>query len=175
MDLPIIYRSEISGDEAGISRVNDLAFGQPNEGRLIEALRTKKTFVQELSLVAELDGNIIGHILFFPVNVRLSDGSLKKILSLAPLSVLPKYQNRGIGGMLILKGLKKAKLLGFRGVVVLGHADYYPRFGFTRASEWGIYCPFHLPDGSFMAIELIDGQLEKIRGTVVFPPEYNED
>ncbi len=175
MDLNIIYRSEEPGDENGITRVNDLAFGQVNEGRMIEALRKKKTYVTDLSLVAVLDGSIIGHILFFPVHVRRADGSLKKVLSLAPLSVIPKYQNRGIGGILILKGLKKSKALGYRGVVVLGHADYYPRFGFTKASEWGIYCPFHVPDATFMAIELTEGALDNIRGTVVFPPEYNED
>jgi len=170
----IIYRGETAGDEEGIGRVNDLAFGQPNEGRLVTALRTKPEFKRELSLVAELDGSIIGHILFFPVQIRTVDDHFPG-LSLAPLAIIPKYQNMGIGGTLILKGLKTARNLGYTAAFVLGHPDYYPRFGFTRASEWGIYCPFPAPDDAFMAIELTEGALEGIRGTVIFPEEYSED
>lgn len=174
MDQDIIIRSERVGDEAAIGRVNDLAFGQPNEGRLIEALRRHKNFIGGLSLVADYHGEIIGHILFFPVKIRTEAG-MRRTLSLAPLSVMPRYQGRGIGGKLILRGLKEARALGYRSVVVLGHPDYYPRFGFTRASDWRIYCPLKAPDDAFMAIELTEGALEGIHGTVVFPEEYNED
>jgi len=174
MDQEIIIRYEQPGDEKAISKVNDLAFGQPNEGKLIEALRRRKEFVDRLSIVAEYKADIIGHILFFPVSIRMEKGT-RKTLSLAPLAVVPKYQGKGIGGKLILRGLKEARVLGFKSVVVLGHSDYYPRFGFTKASEWGIYCPFRAPDDTFMAIELVEGGLEGIRGTVIFPPEYNED
>lgn len=174
MDQEIIIRSERPGDEKAIGKVNDLAFGQPNEGKLIEALRRKKEFVGSLSLVAEYKGEVIGHILFFPVNIRMEKG-MRRLLSLAPLSVAPKYQGKGVGGKLILRGLKEARLQGFKSVVVLGHPDYYPRFGFTKATEWGIYCPFRAPDDTFMAIELTEGALDGVRGTVIFPPEYNED
>ncbi len=170
----IIYRSETPGDEEGISRVNDLAFGQPNEGRLVAALRAKPEYKRELSLVADTDGRIVGHILLYPIHVRTANDHVTS-LSLAPLAVIPKYQNKGIGGTLILKGLKAAKMLGFTSVFVLGHPDYYPRFGFTRASEWGIYCPFQAPDDAFMAIELEEGTLDGVRGTVIFPEEYSED
>jgi predicted N-acetyltransferase YhbS len=93
-------------------------------------------------------------------------------LALAPLSVLPSYQNKGIGSALINEGLKIAKELEFKSVIVLGHAKYYPRFGFKPASTWGIKPPFDVPDNAFMALELKSGSLNGIKGTVMYPKEF---
>jgi predicted N-acetyltransferase YhbS len=93
-------------------------------------------------------------------------------LALAPMAVLPKYQKQGIGAKLIKEGLKKAKKIGFDSVFVLGHKDYYPRFGFEKASRWNIKCPFKVPDEAFMAIELSVGALKERSGIVEYPKEF---
>ncbi|WP_440954310.1 GNAT family N-acetyltransferase [Methanosarcina sp. Mfa9] len=149
--LPTI-RPETPSDYPGITEVNDLAFGQPTEGNLVEKLRRNPKFVPELSLVAGIDGKIVGHILFFPVVVKsgVGDGEPEgyeeyEIISLAPLSVLPEFQKQGIGGRLIKEGLEACRKLGYGSVVVLGHPEYYPRFGFEQARKWGIKDPFGAP------------------------------
>jgi len=93
-------------------------------------------------------------------------------LVLAPMAVLPEFQRQGIGGKLIREGLNKAKELGFDSVTVLGHKDYYPRFGFERASKWNIKSPFEVPDEAFMAIELKPGALAEKTGTLEYPEEF---
>ncbi|MFA5471249.1 MAG: N-acetyltransferase [Acholeplasmataceae bacterium] len=91
---------------------------------------------------------------------------------MAPVSVLPEYQNKGIGSKLILQGLKISKEMGFESIIVLGHDKYYPRFGFCPASKWGIKAPFNVPNESFMALELEDGSLERVTGTVVYSKDF---
>ncbi|WP_262429174.1 GNAT family N-acetyltransferase [Paratissierella segnis] len=95
-------------------------------------------------------------------------------MALAPVSVLPEYQDRGIGTNLINKSINIAKKLGYKSVIVLGHENYYPRFGFKPASKWGIKAPFDVPDESFMALELNDGSLDGVTGTVVYAKEFFE-
>ena len=94
---------------------------------------------------------------------------------LAPIAVIPELQKQGIGGKLIKKGIKKAKELEFDSIIVVGHKDYYPKFGFQKASQWGMKCPFEVPDEAFMAIELIVKALENKAGVVHFPQEFMED
>ena len=103
-----------------------------------------------------------------------NEGSKYDSLALAPVSVVPEHQNKGIGSELISESLKIAKELGFKSVIVLGHDKYYPRFGFKPASTWGIKAPFDVPDEAFMALELEDGSLEDISGTVVYSKEFSE-
>jgi len=170
--LDITLRYENSRDYKNITRINDLAFGQKNEGILIEHLRKNRDFLPELSIVAEKDGIIIGHILFFPIQIKSKDNSYKSV-SLAPMAVLPEYQNQGIGGRLIRYGLEKCRGKGYQSVIVLGHPEYYPRFGFEKASKWDIRPPFEAPDEAFMAIELIEGGLKGISGVVEYPDEYS--
>lgn len=170
--MDITLRFEKSRDYKDITRINDLAFGQKNEGILIEHLRKNRDFLPELSIVAEKDGIIIGHILFFPIQIKSKDNSYKSV-SLAPMAVLPEYQNQGIGGKLIRYGLEKCREKGYQSVIVLGHPEYYPRFGFEKASKWGIRPPFEAPDEAFMAIELIEGGLKGISGVVEYPDEYS--
>ena len=171
--MKIGIRHETIQDYFGIKNVNDLAFGQVNEGLLIEKLRLNSDFIDKLSIVAELSDRIVGHILFFPIKVH-SDSKDYDSLALAPMSVIPDLQNKGIGGQLIVKGLEIAKELGFKSVIVLGHKDYYQRFGFVRASKWGIKSPFDSPDEAFMAIELIIDGLKDVSGMVEYPKEFEE-
>lgn len=95
-------------------------------------------------------------------------------LALAPVSVLPEYQKKGIGSMLISKVLKKAKELGYHSVIVLGHKDYYPKFGFKPASLWNIKAPFEVSDEVFMALEITGNSLENVNGIVRYPREFFE-
>ncbi|MFC2123738.1 GNAT family N-acetyltransferase [Bacteroidota bacterium] len=171
MELKI--RHETVNDHSGIKKINDLAFGQPVEGVLIDKLRKSPNYNEKLSIVAEIVGGIIGHVLFFPI--KIYDGEkYHDSLSLGPMAVVPKFQGKGIGGKLILHGIQVSKDLGFTSVVVLGHKDYYPRYGFKPASGWEISAPFKVPDEAFMARELIVDGLKGITGTVVYPKEIIE-
>ena len=95
-------------------------------------------------------------------------------LSLAPLSVLPVYQRKGVGKQLISEGLKQAKSMGFQSVIVLGHPDYYPKFGFKLAGSWNIKAPFAVPVNAFFALELTESGLHGVSGTVQYPREFND-
>ena len=169
--MNINIRKEAPGDYDKITKVNDLAFEQTNEGSLIKKLREKKEFLEELSLVAEFDGKVVGHILFFPIKIKSGDIE-RQTLSLAPMAVVPGLQNKGIGSKLVKEGLKKADQLGYKSVLVIGHPQYYPRFGFEPASKWKIKAEFEVPDEAFMALELKQGELKDKSGTIWFPQEY---
>jgi predicted N-acetyltransferase YhbS len=166
-------REETEYDYPKIREVNDLAFGQENEGRLIEKLRQTENFIPELSLVAEINNEVVGHILFYPVLIR-SDSSKFQSLSLGPMAVTPEHQRQGIGSQLVKEGLEAAKTFGHRSVIVVGHPEYYPRFGFKPASQWKIKVPFDVPDEAFLALELVSGELKGKSGTVEYPEEFNE-
>ncbi len=171
--MKTIIRSETEEDYEEITKLHDIAFNQTNEGKLVEKLRKTPCFISELSLVAEHENRIIGHILFYPV--KIDTGKRKyNSLALAPMSVYPDYQNKGIGSKLVEKGLTTAKKLGFKSAIVLGHSEYYPRFGFKRASKWGIYAPFDVPDDVFLVIELEKNGLQNCSGTVEYPEEFSE-
>ena len=124
-----------------------------NEQNLVAALRKSKSFIPELSLVAVEDEKIVGHILFTKAVVQGVE-----VLALAPLSVLPDYQNRGIGLSLMKEGHSIAHKLGYEYSVVLGHSKYYPKAGYIPASECGIKAPFEVDDESFMALNLNGSQ-----------------
>ena len=141
------------------------------EHHLVNRLRESENYISELSLVALDHGIIVGHIMF--TNIAIENGDTKhKSLALAPLSVLPDYQNKGIGSKLINEGLKRAKDLGYKSVVVLGSNKYYPRFGFEEALKFGIKAPFEVPSENFMAIELEKNSLQYVNGTVVYAKEF---
>jgi putative acetyltransferase len=166
--MDIAIRAEAQEDHVAVRLVNDLAFGQPGEGAMVDALRQNPRFMRELSLVALAGDAVIGHILFFPIDIATPDGPVES-LSLAPLAVHPDYQNMGIGGQLVEAGITAA---GFESIIVMGHPGYYPRFGFRPASPWGIRPPMEAPDEAFMALELAPGSLRGKAGTVVYPREY---
>ncbi len=138
-----------------------------NEQNLVEALRRGKAFIPELSLVAEVEKKIVGHILF--TEARIGEDI---ILVLAPVSVLPEYQGEGVGGRLIEEGHRIARELGYRGVVLLGYPAYYSKFGYVPSVTYGIKSPFEVPEEYFMAVELREGSLEEIEGTLEFPEEF---
>jgi len=171
--IDIIIRKEITDDFDFIKNLNNKAFHQKHEGELIENLRKRPEYISELSLLAVFDNKIIGHILFFPVTI-VTPGDAYTTLSLAPMAVLPDFQKIGIGEKLIIEGLERAKSLGFASAVVLGHPEYYPRFGFRPASAWKIKAPFSVPDEAMMAIELIEGSLDFGGGNIDFPKDYYE-
>ncbi|QAT62933.1 N-acetyltransferase [Acidilutibacter cellobiosedens] len=176
--MNIIIRQETEKDYKLSETVVEKAFKNAEhtdhkEHLLVAKLRKGGAFIPELSLVAELDGEIVGHIMLTKLLIE-NEGSKYDSLALAPVSVVPEHQNKGIGSALISESLKIAKEIGFKSVIVLGHDKYYPRFGFKPASTWGIKAPFDVPDEFFMALELGDGALEDISGTVVYSKEFSE-
>jgi predicted N-acetyltransferase YhbS len=166
----MLIRQEKKEDYERIYEINKQAFNQIDESELVNRIRASENFIPELSLVAEKNGEIIGHILFS--KMKIIGEKEYETLSLAPIAVLPKYQNQGVGGKLIKEGLKRAEKLGFNSVIVVGHKDYYPKFGFEKASKWSIKCPIDAPDEAFMAIELKVGSLKNKTGVVEFPKEF---
>jgi predicted N-acetyltransferase YhbS len=147
-------------------------FSNHKEYLLVHELRHSESFVPLLSLIAESDNQIVGHILF--TKVKIEGIITKESLALAPLSVLPKMQRRGIGTRLLKYGLQKAKEIGFESVIVLGHPEYYKKFGFMSASRWNIKCPFEVPDEVFMALELKENALNNAAGVVRYPDVFTE-
>ena len=164
-------RQETAEDREAVYEVVRNAFlsaehADGNEQDLVEALRTSSAFVPELSLVTEEEGAIVGHVLF--TKIRIGETTH---LALAPLSVTPDRQRRGIGSALVREGHRIARGLGFDYSVVLGSDRYYPRFGYAPASRLGIKPPFEVPDEMFMACALRDDAPE-ISGTVAYAPEF---
>jgi len=177
MNQTVTIRKENPLDHSFVIELTEKAFetleiSDHNEGKLVHKLRKALTFIEELSLVAELNGQVVGHILFTPIVID-NGGQQFPSLVLAPVSVLPEFQKMGVGGQLIRAGHQKAKELGFQSVILLGHPGYYPRFGYRSASTWGIKTHFDLPsDDVFMAVELTENALSGVSGMVIFPPEF---
>ena len=171
--MNISVRQEKKKDYEEIYEVNKLAFGQENESRLVERIRKGDSFIPELSLVAEASGRVVGHILFS--EIKISGSSIFKTLILAPIAVIPELQRQGIGTELMKRGMKLASELGYDSIIVVGHKEYYPRFGFKKASSWNIKFPFEVPDEAFMAIELVGDALEGKSGTIIYPDEFKEE
>lgn len=165
----ITTRAETVDDHEAVRRVNELAFGQPNEANLVDSLRAVRPHV---SLVAEDEGRVVGHIFFSPVSFE-SGGAQRPAMALGPMAVLPEMQNSGVGSRLVREGLEECRRLGAVAVVVLGHADYYPRFGFVRASAKGLRCKWPVGDEHFMATELTPGALDGAGGLVEYRPEFD--
>lgn len=168
----MIIRAELPSDVASIHRVHELAFGRPGEARLVDALRGTEWWIPELSLVAEEDGAVIGHVLFSGVTVREGERAAPA-LALAPVAVVPARQNAGIGSRLLRAGLERARELGHGVVILLGHPAYYPRFGFVPAGPHGIRYPQPGHEAAFMVAELIPGALARVRGVVEYAPPFS--
>jgi putative acetyltransferase len=166
----VIRREKPDEDLATIRHVVLHAFGSAAEADLVDALR--RAGKATLSLVAEDNGRIIGHILFSPVTLETADG-VRQGVGLAPLAVWPERQNEGIGSMLVRQGLTECRAAGHPFVVVLGHPDYYPRFGFTPASRFGIKTEYEVRDEAFMALELQENALQGCAGLVKYQLEFS--
>lgn len=163
-------RPERVDDADAIRVVNERAFGGDVEAGLVAALRVANKAM--VSLVAQQDDHIVGHILFSPVAIANAPDEIRAV-GLAPMSVLPESQNRGIGARLVRAGLAACQAAGYDVVVVLGHVDYYPRFGFVRAGDFGLENEYDATD-AFMVLELKPGALKSISGLVKFAPEFSE-
>ena len=159
----MLIRTELPEDYDAIRKVNSAAFETTAEANLVDALREQTTVI---SLVAEERGTIVGHILFSPVS--LPDNPELKVAGLAPMAVTPDHQRKGIGRELVQAGLDRCKEHGFVGVVVLGHPEYYPRFGFSPSTKFGLRSEYDVPEEVFMAMELIPGALSNQTGTVQY-------
>ncbi len=165
----ITVRAEREKDFPKVRLVNELAFGRSNEADLVEALRdSARSYV---SMVAVMDEDVVGHIFFSPVSI-VSDGSIFTALGLAPMAVLPECQRQGIGSRLVREGLNECKRINHNVIVVLGHPEYYTRFGFMQANQRGIRCEHEVPDEAFMVTELTPGALNGRQGLVKYPPEF---
>jgi len=163
-------RVEQPDDIDNIRKVHLEAFEANTEASLVDALRSSG--IELVSLVAEEDSEIVGHILFSPV---LLDGHNNiAIMGLAPMAVLPRWQRKGVGTHLVNEGLKACEHAGYTAVVVLGHPDYYPRFGFVPSVNYGIKSEYDVPPDVFMVKELQEGVLQGITGTAKYNQVFNE-
>lgn len=166
----IEIREEQQGESQKIRRVIVAAFGGDTEADLVELLRDRNK--APVALVAISGNKIVGHIMFSPVTITLAPKAFRAV-GLAPLAVLPEFQRQGIGSMLAREGLKKCAAAGFEMAVVLGNPYYYPRFGFSRASLYGLGNEYDT-DEHFMAMELKSGALDKVSGIVRYSSEFKE-
>jgi len=162
-------RREVPSDIEAIHDVNEQAFETNAEAILVDRLREKG--VVTLSLVAIEDDDIVGHILFTPVTIELEKAKYDAV-TLAPIAVLPEYQRRGIGASLIEYAFDECRRLGHNIVILIGHPEYYPRFGFVPAKPKGLFSEFEIPDDAWMVAELVDNALDSISGEVRFQPEF---
>lgn len=165
----INIRTETTQDVAAVRRINQLAFGQPLEANLVDALR--KNARPQISLVATNGEDVVGHIFFSRVTLEPDQPHLS-IMGLAPMGVLPNLQRHGIGSQLVRAGLTECDQLGCDAVVVLGHPEFYPRFGFIPASRKGLRCEYPVPDDVFMVLELKPNAITA-EGLVKYRPEFS--
>jgi putative acetyltransferase len=159
-------RDEIPADVAAIREVNARAFGQPQEGDIVDALRANGA--ARLSLVATLDGRVVGHVMYSPAFVGGVAGA-----ALGPMAVLPECQRQGIGSRLVDAGNQKLKDAGCPFVVVLGHPGFYPRFGFKPASAHQVACEWNVPADAFMLLILDEATTSGLSGTARYRPEFS--
>jgi putative acetyltransferase len=163
----IKIRAEHPTDIDNIRELNKRAFGQDEEGKIVDALRTNGGAL--LSLVATLDGRIVGQIMYSPVSI---DGGIVGA-ALGPMAVLPEHQNQGIGSKLVEAGNQQMKDAGLAFIVVVGHANYYPRFGFRPASAHGIRCEWEVPDDVFMLLMFNQAMMRDVSGVARYRPEFS--
>lgn len=163
----MIIRAERDADHPPIRAVNEAAFGGREEADLVEALRADAAVL--LSLVAEIDGHIVGHVLFGRMAIETPAGVVPAV-ALAPMAVLPGHQRQGIGSQLVRAGLDRVRGLGERIVIVVGHPGFYPRFGFSSGTARFLDGPFARE--SFMALELEPDALHDVRGPVRYPAAF---
>lgn len=169
-------RQETPADYDPVEKVITRAFASisesdHSEGDLVRRLRMSPQFIPEFSLVACKEEKVVGFILLSPIQIQ-SDTSSHTSLALAPVAVDPAFQDQGIGSDLIMRSHEIARSMGYTSIILIGHSRYYPRFGYKRASIFGIRVSFEVPDENCMALELIPGGLKGIGGLVHYPGEF---
>jgi putative acetyltransferase len=162
----IEVREEHPDDVAAIRDVNTRAFGQELEANIVDALRSNRAAL--LSLVATVGGRVVGHVMYSELIVGDISGA-----ALGPVAVLPEHQRQGIGSLLIEAGNRKIQEAGYPFIVVIGHANYYPRFGFRPASAYGITCEWDVPDEVFMLLALDPRQMTNVSGLAMYRREFS--
>jgi putative acetyltransferase len=150
--------------------VNERAFGQPQEADIVDHVR--RNCGDRLSLVAVVNDQVVGHVLFSTVTIDREDRT-RQGMGLAPMAVLPQYQRQRIGGELIKSGISKLESMGCPFVVVLGHPEYYPRFGFEPASRYGIRSEWEVPDEAFMILVLDESEMQGVSGVARYRLEFS--
>lgn len=176
--MEIKLRKESKNDFESVFKLIEKAFEKEEhsdhkEQFLVERLRKSQAFIPELAIVAEVDNKIVGHILFTKLEIKNQSQSFAS-LALAPVSVLPEFHGKGIGSKLILFGHEIAKNLGYNSVILLGHENYYPRFGYERCEKYNIKMPFDVPAENCMVMALTPNGLTGISGEVVYPKAFFE-
>jgi putative acetyltransferase len=166
-------RTETAQDYSQVFELNVKAFGnREDESRLIERIRASEEFVPELSIVAEQDGAVVGHILLSRAKV-LDGNHSQEVIVLAPIAVDPQMQRQGIGAALIREGTERSRQLGYEIILLIGHPGYYPQFGFTPARAYGLaLTQFTVPDEVFQVYGLQEGALEKVKGELIYPAAF---
>lgn len=153
-------------DVAAILAVNKRAFNQEHEGKIVDALRSNGAAL--LSLVATVDGQVVGHIMYSPITVGDVTGA-----ALGPMSVVSEHQGQGIGSKLVQTGNAKLKDAGWPFIIMLGHPNFYPRFGFKPASDFGIRCEWEVPDDVFMVLVLDEEKMRGVSGLAKYRHEFS--
>lgn len=166
----IEIRSEKPADFDEIFRVNEMAFGRTNEADLVNRLRIA---VPHISLVAVENDEIAGHIFFSPLTFAPENEKIKAF-GLAPMAVLPEFQNKKIGSRLVECGLEECRKSNIEAVFVLGHSKYYPRFGFEKAVNKNFKSEYKVPDEVFMVLEIVPNSLDSLSGTVKYHSVFSE-
>jgi len=176
--MEIKLRQENEKDYKSVFQLIEKAFEKEEysdhkEQFLVERVRISDAFIPELSIVAELENKIVGHILLTKLEIK-NDLESFESLALAPVSVLPEFQGKGIGSKLIVHSHKVAKDLGYKSIILLGHQDYYPRFRYELCKKYNIEMPFDVPAENCMVIALVENGLAGVSGKVVYPPAFFE-
>ena len=166
---PNQIRLEQPGDMVAVRETNEQAFGTAAEARLVDRLRDSSECI---SLVATIGDRVVGHILFTPVSIE--PATAVRVAGLAPMSVRPEHQRAGIGSELVRAGLEECRRRGYAAVVLVGHREFYPRFGFVPGHTKGLECEFPVPPEVFMALELNVGALAGVAGLVRYRPEFSD-
>ena len=163
----IEIREEKPGDISAIHELNKLAFEQEQEANIVDELRSNGS--ARLSLVAVVEGRVVGHIMYSPITI----GGTVEGAALGPMAVLPEYQGKGVGSELVRNGNQRLKNDGCPYIIVLGHAQYYPRFGFKPARAHGITCEWNVPDNVFMLLVLDDAKMRGVSGLAKYRHEFS--
>ncbi len=159
-------REERFEDIAAIRDVNKHAFGQDQEGNIVDALRSNGAAL--LSLVATVNGHVVGHIVYSPISVGTVTGA-----ALGPMAVLPEHQRQGVGCKLVETGNRRVSDMGYPFIILVGHPHYYPRFGFGPASAHGITCEWDVPDDAFMLLVLDRAKTQRVSGLAKYRREFS--
>lgn len=165
----MIIRSETQADYPAIAQIHKLAFGREEEADLVEKIRNSQYYIPQLTLIAEVNNSVVAHSMLSYIN--LVGEQTFQVIGLAPIAVHPDFQNQGIGSALVNAGLNQANVLGETLIVVLGHSQFYSRFGFKPSVDFGIESPFPVPEDVFMVKSLANYQ-SKYRGKIVYPESF---